>query len=352
MAFNNHQQKADYYPWFDWLRITLAFVVLLSHEGLIDIWNNAGNFAVQVFFALSGWLIGGILLNIKKTDLPRFYFNRALRIWIPYFFALILLITASLLHDAFTFKWLEFVFYKFSFVYNLFGPPQLELYRQAMPLQGTGNHFWSVNAEEQFYLLSPLVLVLVPTQLGKNILTWLVLAVLAWLLQIYASIVLGVLAAVTVKQFGNVHLTKPARFIFSTIIVISAVELTNQQNYMLIAPLCAISIVMLLATKGKQTSLGTFVGGMSYPLYMNQWIGTFVINALFKHFNLHAPSFKHVVTILLSLVIAGVIYWFIDKRVLLMRPKLYTEKRGELITIIAYASVIIGIVAGLFLRAN
>lgn len=98
-------QKNQYYPWFDWLRALLAIAVMFTHEGLSP-WNQSGNFAVQVFFALSGWLIGGILLKISLKDLPRFYFNRALRIWAPYYIALLLLITASLLKEPITLKWL------------------------------------------------------------------------------------------------------------------------------------------------------------------------------------------------------------------------------------------------------
>lgn len=341
----------EYYPWFDWLRIALALVVLLGHDGLLNGWQHSANFAVQVFFALSGWLIGGILLNVSLADLPRFYFNRALRIWVPYFFALFLLVVASLLHDPVTPKWLEFVFYKLSFVYNLFGPPQLEQFKLAMPLQGTGNHFWSVNAEEQFYLLAPLLLVIAPARLGKNIYVWLALALLAWWTQTYASIVFGVLAALIVKQYGNLHLSKAARLLFSAVIVLAIFAFIQQFEYMHIAPFCAIAIVMLLATTGKQTTLGAFVGGMSYPLYMNQWIGGFVANAFFKHFGFNAPTFKHALTILLSLAIAAVLYWCIDKRVIAARPKLYTEARGKILTIIAYASVIIGIGVGLALKA-
>lgn len=347
-----NRKKLDYYPWFDWLRILLALIVLLHHDGLMKVWPYSGNFAVQVFFALSGWLIGGILLNTKKADLPRFYFNRALRIWVPYFFALALLVVASLLHDQITLKWLEFVFYKLSFVYNIFGPPQLEMYLQSMPLQGTGNHFWSVNAEEQFYLLSPLLLVITPARFGKNILTWIVLAALAFFTQTYASIVLGVLSAVIIEKFGNLHLTLFARLTFILIIILSIVGFTKQLDYMFIAPLCAISIVMLLTTKGKQTSLGSFVGGMSYPLYMNQWIGGFITNFFFKYLGLSAPTFKHITSILLSLAIAGTFYWFIDKRILAMRANLFTAARGEIVTIIAYASVIVGVFVGLFLKFN
>ena len=78
--------KKTYYPYFDYLRIALATIVMLGHDGLIR-WGQSGNLAVQVFFALSGWLIGGILLRLSTDDLPRFYFNRALRIWIPYYIA-------------------------------------------------------------------------------------------------------------------------------------------------------------------------------------------------------------------------------------------------------------------------
>src|SRR4051812_6544532 len=111
------RQHDDYYPLFDWLRGALAGVVILSHQGLIE-WPNAANLAVQVFFALSGWLIGGMLLQMNRADLPRFYFNRVARIWAPYFVALGLLIGVSVLRDYIGLKWAEFVFYKSTFVYN------------------------------------------------------------------------------------------------------------------------------------------------------------------------------------------------------------------------------------------
>ena len=101
--------KAAYFPYFDWLRLTLAMTVALVHDGLpID--TNAANFAVQVFFALSGWLIGGILLNSQRKDLPRFYFNRAARIWIPYYFSVGLLFAVSLLKEPIDWEWLEYLF--------------------------------------------------------------------------------------------------------------------------------------------------------------------------------------------------------------------------------------------------
>ena len=84
-----------YYPSFDYLRIMLATTVAVGHSG-IPLWENSGNLSVQIFFALSGWLIGGILLISTPEYIPRFYFNRAARIWIPYFVAIVLLMLASL----------------------------------------------------------------------------------------------------------------------------------------------------------------------------------------------------------------------------------------------------------------
>lgn len=145
-AHARSDQSALYYPWFDWLRIVLASAVVLAHAGALP-WHNAGNFAVQVFFALSGFLIGGILLSSDAGRLPRFYFHRALRIWFPYAGALVLLLAVSMLRDQVTPKYLELVFYKLTFVYNWFGMEQVAAYRSHMPLAGSGNHFWSICAE-------------------------------------------------------------------------------------------------------------------------------------------------------------------------------------------------------------
>ena len=60
-----------YYPYFDYVRLAAASVVMFGHDNLID-WPGSGKIAVDVFFALSGWLIGGILINTKREGLPRF----------------------------------------------------------------------------------------------------------------------------------------------------------------------------------------------------------------------------------------------------------------------------------------
>jgi peptidoglycan/LPS O-acetylase OafA/YrhL len=340
--------KNKYYPFFDYLRIILACVVMLGHDKVINI-PHSGNLSVQVFFALSGWLIGGILLNLKTADLPRFYFNRAIRIWVPYYIALTLLLCASLLKEPVTYKWFEFVFYKASFVYNLFGPPQLAAAKDLMPLNGTGNHFWSVNAEEQFYLIAPLFLVAMAARFGRNIATWIIFSVTAWWFEIYSSIIFGVLAAVIANRIGSFQLLITVRIALYVIFASSISGLYYGIDYEKLAPIFAICLVLLLAVQGKQHKIGKLLGGMSYPLYLNHWIGVFAGNVMLSPFGLRDSPERQIISIIINLAVSAALYWLIDRRILLMRSQLFSDTRAKTAMYSGYASVIAGIGAGLFI---
>ena len=342
----------NYYPWFDWLRLGLACVVMLSHEGLIQAWPQAGDFAVQIFFALSGWLIGGLLVKLPKSELSRFYFNRALRIWCPYFLALGLLVGASLLHDPVTPKWTEFVFYKTTFVYNLFGMRQLAQHRLEMPLAGTGSPFWSVNAEEQFYLLAPLLLVLVPRRYGRSVITWIMITALAWFGRTYASIAFGVLAAVIAHAYGAFHKHNLVRVVAGAVVAVSAIGFLAGADYGILSPICAIAVVFLFAINGSQHPMGALAGGMSYPLYLNAWIPVFIVHAIFKRVGLVNPFASHALILGLNFVMAALLYWHIDRRILASRRRLYRPGRARVVTKVAYATVAVGLSVGLILDAT
>jgi peptidoglycan/LPS O-acetylase OafA/YrhL len=347
LAVGHSHSRTAYYPGFDWLRAALAITVMLKHDQVIQ-WVHAGNFAVQVFFALSGWLIGGVLLNLNAHQLARFYFNRAARIWIPYYIAFALLIAASLLHDQVTWKWGEFIAYKATMVYNWFGPPQLAHFRHEMPLQGTGNHYWSVNAEEQFYLMAPLLLVVAQAR-GRSVLLWIGIAYAAWLSNIYSAIVFGVLAAVVVHRFGDVHRTPAAQAMLLVAGVSTAVLMTTPDLYWSLSPICGLCIVLLLAVPGRQGRLGSVAGGMSYPLYLNHWIGVFTAHAVLKPFGMRDSAAGHMLSFVLNIAIAVGLYWWVDRRLLAARGQLFTSKRGSLITALAYAMVGIGLAFGLLI---
>jgi peptidoglycan/LPS O-acetylase OafA/YrhL len=341
----------EYFPAFDGLRIVLAIIVAIAHSGF-SIWGHAADFAVQVFFALSGWLIGGILLRSATDDLPRFYFNRAARIWLPYAVAVALLVSVSVFKDHISLKWGEFVFYYLTFVYNLFGPPQLATALEQMPLSGTGNHFWSICAEEQFYLLAPL-LITMSGKFGRSILFWCLICVAAlgspfW--GYYGSISLGVLAAVLRSKTGDWHTSKVAVTVLVPVVALSFIATyTAFFAYRVGAPLTAIVAVLLLAHPGPSSSLFSFLGGISFPLYLNHWIATFAVNAAISELGFQRSALSQALSVTLGVLLAAVFYICIDRAIKRNRDRYFTRFRGTALALCGFALVSIGMFGGLLI---
>ncbi|HEY9152833.1 MAG TPA: acyltransferase, partial [Anaerolineales bacterium] len=157
------------YPGLDGLRAIAFLMVFLLHSDNLGI----GWAGVQLFFVLSGFLITGILLDLKKRFSTRDYFvkfygRRFLRIFPLYYFYLFGMLALT--------SWLE----------NAnFAVPQMELFRAQFPFavsyiynffwMTTNNlsiflsHFWSLCIEEQFYILWPLLIFLVPGKWMKQL---------------------------------------------------------------------------------------------------------------------------------------------------------------------------------------
>jgi peptidoglycan/LPS O-acetylase OafA/YrhL len=339
-----------YYPLFDLVRIGLAVGVFAAHADRSHLLPaNFGNACVQVFFALSGFLIGGILLKSTVASLPRFYFNRCTRIWIPYGIAIaILFIGAALrqnLHDP---KLWEFFFYKVTFVYNLFGPEQLQAFGKRMPLEGTGNHFWSICVEEQFYLVAPLLIVglrrfCVPILLSLAAFNF--VHPHSW-----ASISLGVLLAISRDRFGNWY----EHPIGAVVLIVSigaalAIGLVGWVNYFVIAPTISVAVVALLARRGRPLPMGIFLGGVSYPLYLDHWVGLFCRKQIGRslHLGEFAASF---VALVVAFSLTAIHYRKIDRMILLRRNRWYTPRRGILACGAGLLLVLIGILGGVVIH--
>jgi peptidoglycan/LPS O-acetylase OafA/YrhL len=117
---------------------------------LLNAIRGASYIGVNLFFVLSGFLITGILLD--TLHIPRFfrtfYARRALRIFPLYYgFLILLLLLTRPLH----FVWSGWQYYFLTYSANL------ALWRtQPLILHFFNiNHFWSLQVEEQFYLLWP-----------------------------------------------------------------------------------------------------------------------------------------------------------------------------------------------------
>lgn len=342
--------ELKYYPAFDYLRIILALAVAAGHAGVHG-WDQSGNFAVQVFFAMSGWLIGAILLNSSLKDLARFYFNRAARIWIPYFLTILLLLIVSLMKEPVTRKWVEIFFYDLTFTYNFFGPPQLAEFATQMPLEGTGNHLWSICAEEQFYLASPLLLILGGT-IGRSIWLWVPIAVglLASRYSLYfGAISLGVLCAMSRLTWGDWQSGRVARAIVLVLAVATfALTVSAWLPYDVVAPFAAIFIVLACAQYGASTAFGRWVGGISYPLYLNHWIGIFGANTLLGRVGLRGTTTGIMVAMIFAVAVAALLYALVDRQVMANRHHYFTEQRGRLLAGLGFTLIAIGFVGAYF----
>lgn len=114
---------------------------------------SAGYIGVGLFFVLSGFLITNILLNTTESPnyFRTFYARRSLRIFPLYYGVLLALL---LLTKPMHLTWGGWLPYLLTYTSNW----RLSLANQSIPVSPFNiNHFWSLQVEEQFYLVWPLV---------------------------------------------------------------------------------------------------------------------------------------------------------------------------------------------------
>jgi peptidoglycan/LPS O-acetylase OafA/YrhL len=146
------EKRTGYLPTFDGWRAVAILAVIVSHlalEGSPSIINTIlgnGSRGVDLFFAISGFLVCYSLLNEEqrhgKISVRGFYIRRAFRI-LPVFLTYLVVIACvtSVNWEAWR--------------------AALLLYRNFIPTKTDWNtsHFWSLAVEEHFYLLMPFLFV-------------------------------------------------------------------------------------------------------------------------------------------------------------------------------------------------
>jgi peptidoglycan/LPS O-acetylase OafA/YrhL len=160
-----------YIPAIDGLRAVAVIAVLLYHLGIS--WIPGGFLGVDLFFVISGYVITRLLLDsIQRSgglDLRAFYIARIRRLLPPLLF---MIITTAL----FVSVWAPDTIKRFltDAPFSIFGAMNWWLvFRHTDYFETIGRppllqHTWSLGVEAQFYLLWPLILLLVLRFLGKN----------------------------------------------------------------------------------------------------------------------------------------------------------------------------------------
>ncbi len=184
-------------PGLDGLRAIAFLLVFALHTDYLQI----GWVGVSLFFVLSGFLITGILLDMKtslssKEYFIKFYGRRFLRIFPLYYFYLLLIVLLTIWLISIPYRpnymqiVLDQIWYAVGYVYDFFFATAA--FQQSRFL----DHFWSLSVEEQFYIFWPLLLLLVPEK---------------WLRKLFISVIM--LGPVFRLVFFFIHTSGVFRFL-------------------------------------------------------------------------------------------------------------------------------------------
>jgi peptidoglycan/LPS O-acetylase OafA/YrhL len=168
--------KTRFVPGLDGLRGIAVLAVMLFHAGVQ--WFGGGQLGVDVFFVLSGFLVTSLLLGeharTGTVKLRQFWARRARRL-LP---GLVVLLAgvcayarwasmgtspAQIRGDA-----LSTLSYVANWHYITAGQNYFNQYAPPSPLL----HTWSLAVEEQFYLIWPLVVLLILKRFGRRTIGW------------------------------------------------------------------------------------------------------------------------------------------------------------------------------------
>jgi peptidoglycan/LPS O-acetylase OafA/YrhL len=352
-----------YRPELDSLRFFAFLAVFVDHTLLLDPgrgqwWKRllggigaSGAFGVDLFFALSAYLITELLLRERESTgtlgVRAFYLRRILRIW-PLYFAF-LLFTVLLPGDGMT--------PSYAAGFALFCGNWLSI---AHPVQTLAAPLWSVSVEEQFYLIWPWAVRRGDTRRIAVIAVCMAVASVACCVALEAAgigepwisknslcraqgIAAGVLLAVVLDgQVPQLSSVKRWSIIGAALVLLAALGnldpfaagvhlMRATLVYPAVALLCA---GILFAVLGAEGALGTFMrhpalvylGRISYGLYVFHQVGIAVANRVFPdHLRVVRQWPLHfALSLLVTLAFSAASYRFLEQPFLRLKRRRYT----------------------------
>jgi peptidoglycan/LPS O-acetylase OafA/YrhL len=360
------------YHYFNLLNLPLAVQgSLLARLHHFTHWFWSG---VDLFFVLSGFLIGGIIIDNResKNFLKVFYIRRALRILPAYSLLLISYFALRSQLDPARFGQLFYgnapifpEFSYFTFTQNIFLGLAFATHHDSNIFLGPT---WSLAVEEQFYLVVPFCLMVIPRRCWTTLLIGLAILALALRMLFPAqlpyvitpfrmdSLFLGVLAALVVRQATLRAFLQKRKWIlrsaFLLLLIIVALVVAKgiikwlAAEYSVLA--CFYTVLILIAViESGSLHLAIFrfpplrfLGLISYSLYLFNlpilWVvHGFVLGAQ-PSLNSAIACVVTLVSLIVTIVLASASYLFFERYFLsLGRSAHYEKGRGPSGTVAA-----------------
>lgn len=346
----HYTASAQYRPDVDGLRTVAIVFVILAHA--FPQFFGGGFVGVDIFFAISGYLIAGIIfkeLKAGRFSFWDFYAKRARRIFPALIFVLIVgTILGALFLTPREFKELG--------KEGMFGALFFENFRMARGIgyfdletqRKTFMHLWSLGVEEQFYLVFPLLTYWAWRWL-KGKLGWLLvlIAVLSFAVEIYYQPIsdskayfyphcrfwqlgAGVLLAylhfkapfnpiaaqikAKLEQFGSALSTLALVTLLVILGTYGRVSDSYPGYWALLPSLCSVLII----ASGQQAwvnrvllshKISVYIGWLSYPLYLWHWV---FLSLAFSILAGEVPTSVTFTMIGLSVLFAWISFTFIE----------------------------------------
>jgi peptidoglycan/LPS O-acetylase OafA/YrhL len=344
----------DYMPRLDGLRAVAIIFVLQNHFAGFNIAARVGTggLGVRLFFVLSGYLITRILLNYRDSGTPirkaaaHFYWRRLLRLS-P---ALYLAITAGALIGIANLneEWWVHALYLTNFRIAYTGE------------WGNSAHFWSLAVEEQFYLVWFFVILCVPR---RHLLLAIIVAIgSASLYRLFAYAMLfnvratvqplpanidflacGALIAYAEIYSGTLYrgikevVTHPLAILLSALLTFGGIFLPDSLFLLVAHPLSiavlSMALIVMAKEPGEDGKLGWLawrpirhLGKISYGVYVYHFFVPLLLAKFFADFYGHFSAFPRpivyfVVNVTLSITIAELSWWLVERPLLDLKNK-------------------------------
>lgn len=368
-----------YFKGLNGIRFIAATLVILHHIeqlkrifGLKNYFDNPfihhiGNLGVILFFVLSGFLITFLLLKEEQVTstiaIKEFYIRRILRIWPLYYFIILLsffilptlkVFDIPILSETLNVHFLPKLLLFIAFLPNvaLFLFPSVPYASQA----------WSVGVEEQFYLIWPLLIKKIRnrTKLLLSIIASYLIIKFALLILVEMSSRLNGYIKLIYLFWDNFNIDcmaiggfvalllfkkdkRKLSFLFGTITqVITLLTLVislgvgfefpyvNKEIYAVLFSFLILNIAGNPKTiVNLENKVLNFLGKISYGLYMYHFIVIIVVIKLARFLSVDNNYFIYTSTIILTIAIATLSYYLLEKPFLKYKVKHSKILSGE-----------------------